>query len=34
MYLIAEDATAERIAMDQHHWYGALATLLDCEGAV
>jgi hypothetical protein len=31
LHLIAENATAKRIAMDQQDWHAAMATLLDCE---
>src|SRR5262249_19899597 len=34
LHLIAKNATAKRIAMDQQDWYAALAALLDCEGAM
>jgi hypothetical protein len=34
VHLVAENATAKRIAMDQQYWHGALSTLLNCEGAV
>jgi hypothetical protein len=34
LHLIAENATAKRIAMDQQHRYAALAALLDSEGTV
>jgi hypothetical protein len=34
LHLIAENATADRIAMDQQRWYAVLSTLLDCEEAV
>jgi hypothetical protein len=34
LQLMAENATAGRIAMDQEHWYAALAALLDRQGAV
>src|SRR6516225_6883471 len=34
LHLIAENATTKRIAMDQQHWYAALAALLNCEGTV
>jgi hypothetical protein len=30
LHLIAEDATAKRIAMDQQDWCAVMAALLDC----
>jgi hypothetical protein len=34
LHLIAENAPAKRIAVDQQDWYAAMATLLDCEAAM
>jgi hypothetical protein len=34
LHLIEENATAERIAMDQQDWYAVMATLLDCDEAM
>jgi hypothetical protein len=34
LQLMAENATAERITVDQEHWYASLTALLNREGAV